>query len=74
MKLMKGAFIEFDGLLGVVVGIAGEHGVPEEHVAVWFGDPKGKRRSEGGLGGLRPEVWTVPIECCEQAAPPIISH
>ncbi len=74
MELKKGSFIEFDGLLGVVTGSEGDRGVPEGHVAVWFGNPQGKRKSEGGHGGLAPEVWTVPIEYCERAEPPVIEH
>jgi hypothetical protein len=36
-----GSFVEFDGLLAVVVGVAGHNDVPEEHLALWFGEPNG---------------------------------
>jgi len=70
----RGQLVELDGLLAVVVGVSGDPGVPEDHVALWFGDPKTKRKSQGGKGGFRPEVWTVPEEYCSRAAEPIIRH
>ncbi|MEG3439476.1 hypothetical protein V0288_20280 [Pannus brasiliensis CCIBt3594] len=60
----RGDFVEFDGLLAVVVGTDGDGRAPEGHVALWFGDPEGQRVSEGGTGGSRPEVLTVPIDYC----------
>jgi hypothetical protein len=72
--MQKGDFVEFDGLLAVVVGIESEDNVREEHIAIWFGDPQGQRRSEGGTGSLIPEVWTVPIELCQPAQPPAYFH
>ena len=70
----RGDFVEFDGLLAVVVGTFEDGMAPEEHVALWFGFPQGTRRSEGGHGGLTPEVWTIPYEYCEPALPPEIKH
>lgn len=70
----KGDFVELDGLLAVITGVLGEPGVPDEHVALWFGDPRGKRKSEGGLGGNRPEIWTVPEALCVAAAEPLVKH
>jgi hypothetical protein len=70
----KGDLVEIDGLLAVVVGTGGAVGVPEDHVAVWFGEPRGKRLSEGGRGGLVPEVWTVPAEYCRPARAPEVKH
>ena len=70
----RGDWVEMDGLLGVVVAIEGDPEVPEDHVAVWFGDPRGKRLSQGGIGGQRPEVWTVPVDCIVAAARPIYRH
>lgn len=74
MELKKGQFVEFDGLPAVVVGLPGETDVPEDHVALWFGDPHAIRRSRGGVGGISPEVWTVPADLCEAAMAPIVRH
>jgi hypothetical protein len=70
----RGDLVELDGLLAVVVGIDGDDGVPEDHVALWFGDPRCTRKSEGGAGGAAPEVWTVPEDLCVRAAPPLVRH
>lgn len=70
----KGDLVEFDGLLAVVVGTEADGGAPEEHLALWFGDPQGKRLSEGGTGGLRAEVWTIPAEYCRPALAPNVRH
>jgi hypothetical protein len=70
----RGAFVELDGLLAVVTAVEGDAGVPEGHVALWFGDPRCRRKSEGGTGGHRPEVWTVPEEYCLPAAEPVARH
>jgi hypothetical protein len=73
-KWKRGDLVELDGLLAVVVGIEGDAVVPEEHVALWFGDPRCTRVSNGGSGGQRPEIWTVPEEYCVSAAEPIYKH
>ena len=70
----RGQFVEHDGLLGVVVGTPADGGVPDEHVALWFGEPRCTRKSEGGSGRQRPEVWTVPAEHCMPAAMPVVRH
>jgi hypothetical protein len=70
----RGDLVELNGLLAVVVGVAGDADVPEDHVAVWFGDPRCDRKSEGGAGGQRPEVWTVPAEYFVAAAEPVWKH
>ena len=70
----RGQLVELDGLLAVVVGVNGDPNVPEDHVALWFGDPKTIRKSKGGRGGLRPEIWSVPEEYCIKAAEPVIKH
>lgn len=64
----RGDLVELDGLLAVVVGTSADGWVPEDHVALWFGDPPCVRRSQGGSGGMRPEVWTVPADLCTPAA------
>jgi hypothetical protein len=74
MKLQKGQFIEFDGVPAVIVGFPGDTGVPEEHVALWFGNPNATRKSHGGIGGIAPEVWTVPSDLCGAGTPPIVRH
>lgn len=70
----RGALVELDGLLAVVVGLPGDDGVPEEHVAVWFGRPQVERRSKRGTGGARPEVWMVPVDLMSPAAEPVFKH
>ncbi|MDQ2745761.1 MAG: hypothetical protein M3T96_00670 [Acidobacteriota bacterium] len=69
-----GNFVEFDGLLAVVVGLAGEGNIPENHLAIWFGEPQRKRISQGGNGDLVPIVWTVPAEYCVPAKSPELRH
>ena len=71
---IRGQMVEIDGLLAVVVGTDEESWVPEAQVAVWFGDPNRVRISEGGSGGIRPEVWLVPAENCEPAVAPTVLH
>jgi hypothetical protein len=73
-RWQRGQLVELDGLLGVVVGVEGDPDVPEDHIAVWFGDPRCRRKSEGGLGGERPEVWTIPQEYFVSASAPIYKH
>jgi hypothetical protein len=73
-ELRPGTFVEMDGLLAVIVGVSGDEGVPDEHVALWFGDPRGDRVSQGGIGGLNPEVWTVPQDLISPAQAPIYKH
>ena len=69
-----GQFVEHDGLLAVVVGTESDGGAPEDHLALWYGDPESVRISQGGTGGLQPEVWTVPTDYCIPASPPDIRH
>lgn len=70
----RGDLVESDGLLAVVVGVEGESGIPAGHVALWFGEPRCVRVSEGGVGGRRPEVWTVPADLCVRASEPVRCH
>ena len=70
----RGDFVEFDGILAVVIGVDGDPWVPEEHVALWFGELQGERKSRGGAGSLRPVVLVVPAEYCEPALAPDIRH
>ncbi|MFO0855882.1 MAG: hypothetical protein U0640_00840 [Phycisphaerales bacterium] len=62
--IRRGDMVTMDGLLAAVVGVEGDPGVPEEHVALWFGDPIAKRTSEGGTPRARVEAWSVPAESC----------
>ncbi len=73
-NLNPGDLVELDGLLAVVVGIAGDANVPEDHIAVWFGKPDCVRISEGGAGGQSPEIWTVPIELVKSTATATWDH
>ena len=61
-KWKRGDLVELDGLLAVVVGVEGDPDIPEDHVAVWFGDPRCERKShrwqaarsmDGTVGALR---------------------
>lgn len=70
----RGDLIEHDGLLAVVVGTPEDGGAPDEHLALWYGDPRCVRRSQGGAGGQQAEVWTVPAEYCSAAATPLVRH
>jgi hypothetical protein len=70
----RGDFVELDGLLSVVVGTSEDGMVPEDHLVLWLGTPQGIRKSEGGLGGLQAEVWTVPSGLCQPASAPIVRH
>ena len=73
-RWQRGQLVEIDGLLAAVVGTDEDSWVPEDHVALWFGDPRAARKSQGGPGGLRPEVWTVPADCCICALAPVVRH
>lgn len=70
----RGDLVELDGLLAVVVAVEGDPHVGEDHIAVWFGDPRCLRKSKGGTGGQQPEIWTVPAEYFEEAASPVWKH
>ncbi len=80
--LRRGDFVEIDGLLAVVVGLSGEimetdegrAEIPEDHVALWYGEPRTERKSRGGDGGSRPIVLTVPSDYCEAALRPDVRH
>jgi len=74
MKPVKGEFVEFDGLPAVVVGVSGDPGVPDDHVALWLGHEGCVRRSQGGAGGVVPQVWTVPADLCEPGIAPQLNH
>ena len=72
--LQRGDIVEVDGILGAVVQATGEVGVPDDHVVVWFGEPRGIRISEGGQGQAIPEVWTIPTDFCIPAKTAKINH
>ncbi len=74
VELTPGVFVEFDGLPGVVVATDDAAWVPEDHLAVWFGDPRAMRKSRGGRGAVAPEVWIVPIDACGFGVEPMIKH
>ena len=70
----RGDLVELDGLLAVVVGVEGDVNVPEDHIAVWFGDPRCEPKSLGGMGGKQPEIWTVPAGVVVAAASAVWKH
>lgn len=70
----RGDIIEHDGLLAVVVGTDADGAAPEDHLALWYGEPRFTPISNGGVGGQHPEVWTVPAEYCAPAASPHVRH
>ena len=74
MPYKTGDMIELDGLLGSVVGLPDGGNVPEDHLAVWFGEPKCDRISAGGKGRRHPEIWIVPDEYCQHAEAPAYKH
>jgi hypothetical protein len=74
MDWKRGDFVEFDGLLAVVVSARDDLDIPGDHVAVWFGEPRSTRISEGGPGGLSPEVWIIPAEHLAPAKAPAFKH
>jgi hypothetical protein len=69
-----GQFVEHDGMLAVIVGTFEDGGAPEDHLAVWYGDPKCVRISEGGRGAQKPEVWTIPMVQCMPVQEPAVRH
>lgn len=69
-----GQLVEYDGLLAVVVGTPQAGSAPNDHLALWYGDPRGVRISDGGSGGQHPVVWIVPAEYCSMAASFIAQH
>jgi hypothetical protein len=73
-RFAKGEFVEMDGLPAVIIGVHGDPGVPEEHLAVWFGEPRAERKSKGGKGRVPPEVWTIPEELFQPSPPAIWKH
>ncbi len=70
----RGQLVEVDGLLAVVVGTDADAWVPDGHVALWFGMPQATRKSQGGRGGLQPELWTVPSESRIPAQELVVRH
>lgn len=70
----KGDFVEFDGLLAVVIGTEDDPYIPQEHGVLWFGAPEGKRISQGGIGGAQPEVWLIPEQYCSRGRTPEYLH
>lgn len=70
----RGDLIEVVGLLAVAFGTTEDGGAPEDHFALWLGDPRCPRISKEGIGGQHPEVWTVPSDSCIVAASPVVRH
>jgi hypothetical protein len=74
ITLRPGQLVELNGRLAVVVGTDADAWVPEDHVALWFGEPGAIIVSQDQTGRLRPEVWTVPTEYCTPALEPVVRH
>lgn len=74
IMFQRGDIVEVDGILGAVVQVTGEVGVPDDHVVIWFGEPRGIRISEGGPGRTIPEVWTIPADLCIPARASKVNH
>lgn len=73
----RGDLVELNGVPCVIVALAGEQvgmeQVPEDHVALWYGNA-GVTPIEEGPGQLPPEVWTVPLESIEKGQVPTVRH
>jgi len=78
LTVQRGDLVELKGRPGVVVALAGEvigaAEVPEEHVAVWYGDGEAKPTWKGGTANVPTEVWTVPLEYLEPGPAPTVLH
>ena len=68
MPIKRGDMVTLNGRLAAVVGVEGDPGVLEEHVALWYGDSGPQQASTEGPSHPRAEVWTVPAEYCRPAA------
>jgi hypothetical protein len=77
LEVKRGSFVKLNGALCVVIGLAGEtvgaESVPEDHVAVWYGEHESTRLQEGALE-VAPEVWTVPLEYLGIGPAPTVRH
>jgi hypothetical protein len=67
----RGDIVEISGQLAAVVGTFEDGSAPEDHLAVWFGNPRTER---GGTGGQKPEVWTIPEDLFKKAIDPEVLH
>jgi len=78
LMAQRGDLIELNGLPCVIIALAGEsigdEQVPEEHVAVWYGDIEPTPTWEEGTGNVKTKVWTVPLEYCMPGQVPTVLH
>ncbi|MFD1874033.1 hypothetical protein [Hymenobacter bucti] len=79
-KFQLGDILELDGSHCVVVGLGGQslsgEEVPEEHIAVWFGEIDNES-SEGLTASPKPsriEVRTIPEDYFKKGPEPLVSH
>jgi hypothetical protein len=63
MAFAKGDFALMNGKLCVIVGVWGDPGVPEEHLAAWYG-----AEADSAI----PEVRTIPAEYFVRPDSPVI--
>lgn len=72
MSFKLGDIVLLNGVLAAVVGIEGDPGIPEGHVALWYG---GSRNVEPSFTVFEaPLAWTVPAEYCTLAPPIKLQH
>lgn len=79
MGFRLGDILMLDDKPCVVVGLSGqvfgEEEVPEDHIAVWFGDNKpNQSNSKHEQIKIGIEVWTIPAEYFKYGPTPVISH
>lgn len=62
MSIKRGDLVLLNGRVAAVVGVEGEPGVPEGHVALWFGDHDAEAKPAVDRSIPHCEAWTVPVE------------
>ena len=58
-ELKIGQFVSVGKDIGIVVGFPNDNEIPEEHLAIWYG------QTTDNNGKTVPKVRTVPEEYCE---------
>jgi hypothetical protein len=56
-EFKRGDLVLLNDRVAAIVGLGGEPGVPENHVALWYGEKIDSPSSD-------PVAWTVPAEFC----------
>ena len=60
--IKRGDLVKVNGKLAAVVGVPGDRDVPDDHVALWYGDEHADKQ---GTQHAVAVAWTVPIAYCE---------